>query len=167
MMRMCLVSPCERNAVLNKSPCAVRVGNPVEGWNPAYETLQPLEERVDVAARLATYENAIFTITATLGLIGLLLWARVLYWLYQPFAFKILRQGIRHSDDALAFVAVQTLIVYLTFSWIAGGYPSTLCVLGVLAAASFFERRHAGQRPVPNSTLRRAHPPHADKSAAS
>ena len=150
-----------------RNAATVMVGNPVEGWNPVYETLQPLEERVDVAARLATYENAIFTITATLGLVGLLLWARVLYWLYRPFTFKILRHGIRQSDDALAFVAVQTLIVYLTFSWIAGGYPSTLCVLGVLAAASFFDRRQASQRPVPNSTLRRAHPPRAEKSAAS
>jgi hypothetical protein len=127
-----------------RNPATVLVGNPVEGWRPGYEALQSLEEKADVAARLATYENAVFTITATLGLVGLLLWARALYWLYRPFTFTILRQGIRHPNDALAFGAVQSLIVYLAFGWIAGGYPSTVCVLGVLAAASFFERRHAG-----------------------
>jgi hypothetical protein len=29
--RMCLVSPCERNAACSRSPCAVRVGRPVDG----------------------------------------------------------------------------------------------------------------------------------------
>jgi hypothetical protein len=150
-----------------RSPATVLVGNPVEGWKPDYETLQSLEEKVDVAARLATYENAIFTITATLGLVGMLLWVRVLYWLYRPFTFTILRQGIRHPDDALAFGAVQSLIVYLAFSWIAGGYPSTLCILGVLAAASFFEHRHAAPSRVPPSTLRRSQAPRTEKRAAS
>ena len=27
----CLVSPCESSAVVSRSPCAVRVGRPVEG----------------------------------------------------------------------------------------------------------------------------------------
>ena len=31
MSMMCLVSPCERNAVDSRSPCAVRVGRPVDG----------------------------------------------------------------------------------------------------------------------------------------
>ena len=150
-----------------RNPGTVLVGNPVEGWKADYESLQALDEKADVAARLATYENAVFTITATLGLVGLLLWARALYWLYRPFTFKILRQGIRHPHDALEFVAVQGLIVYLAFSWIAGGYPSTLCVLGVLAAASFFEHRHAAQSRVPHSTLRRAQPPRTDRRTAS
>jgi hypothetical protein len=119
----------------------VIAGNPVEGWSADYAALPSLEEKVDVAARLATYENAIFTVTTTLGLVGLLLWARAIYWLYRPFSGNILRGGIRHRDHALMFVAVQSLIVYLGFSWIAGGYPSTLCVLGVLAAVMFYEHR--------------------------
>ena len=150
-----------------RNALTVIVGNPVEGWNPKYETLEPLEENVDVAARLATYENAVFTITATLGMVGLLLWARALYWLYRPFTFRILRQGIRYPDDGLAFAAVQSLIVYLAFSWIAGGYPGMVCILGVLAAASTVEHRLAGQVRVRHSTPRRVQPSHAEKRPAS
>jgi hypothetical protein len=150
-----------------RNAATVIVGNPVEGWRADYATLPTLEEKVDVAARLATYENALFTILSTLGLVGLLLWARALYWLYRPFTVKVLRHGIRHRDEALAFVAVQSLIVYLAFSWIAGGYPGTLCILGALAAATYYEHRHAAQHRVPPSTLRRAQPRRADTRTAS
>jgi hypothetical protein len=150
-----------------RNVATVIVGNPVEGWRAEYATLPSIEEKVDVAARLATYENAIFTITATLGLVGLLLWVRAIYWLYRPFALHVLRHGIRHADEALAFVAVQSLVVYLAFSWISGGYPSTLCVLGVLAAVSFFEHRNAGQSRRLHPAVRLAQPPHAEKRPAS
>ena len=154
---MALNQPLPGSRVMQRwtrNPATVIAGNAVEGWDADYDALPSIEEKADVAARLATYENAIFTITTTLGLIGLLLWARALYWLYRPFTGTILRRGIRHSDHALMFVAVQSLIVYLGFSWIAGGYPSTLCVWGVLAAVMCYE-------------LRRVTPPRADKRAAS
>ena len=150
-----------------RNAATLLVGNPVEGWNPDYATLPSIEEKVDVAARLATYENAIFTVTSTLGLIGLLLWARAIYWLYRPYTLTILRHGIRHPDEALAFAAVQGLIVYLAFSWIAGGYPGTLCILGVLAAATYYEHRRASQSRVLPSTFHRTQPPRADRRTAS
>ena len=125
------------------TPGAFLVGNPVEGWDPDYGSAVELEDRADIAVRLSTYESAAITISATLGLVGLLLWGRVLFWLYRPFTGDLLRRGIRHQDDALVFVAVQSLFMYLGFSWIAGGYPSAQCVIGVLAAVSFHDRRRA------------------------
>ena len=83
---------------------------------------------------------------ATLGVIGLLLWARAIYWLYRPFTGTLLRNGIRRQDDALGLVAVQSLVLYLGFSWIAGGYPSGQAVVAALAAASFYEQRNAPQQ---------------------
>ena len=118
-------------------------GNRLEGWRQEYAKASSVEEMVDVAVRLAAYESAFFTITATLGVIGLLLFVRVMYWLYRPFAGDILRHGIRHQDDALAFVAVQGLILYVALCWIAGGYPSAQIVLGSLAAASVYDRSGA------------------------
>lgn len=129
-----------------RNPLSFLVGNPVGGWQPDYATLESWEEQADVAAQLALYENAMSTVTATLGLVGLLLWARALHWLYRPFTRTVLRSGIRRPDDALAFVAVQSLVLYLGFSVIAGGYPATQCVLGVLAAMVFNDRRHAERR---------------------
>jgi len=124
-----------------RNPATLMVGNPVEGWDPEYETVTSVEERADIAARLASYESALITMTATLGLVGLLLWARAVYWLYRPFTGRLLRRGIRHPDDALAFVAVQSLFIYLGFAWIAGGYPSMQVVLAALAAAAFRDNR--------------------------
>jgi hypothetical protein len=120
-------------------------GNRVEGWHEEYAKLLTLEDMADVAARLSAYENAFFTVTATLGLVGLLLFVRPVYWLYRPFAREILRRGIQSPGDAWALVAVQSLVVYVGLSWIAGGYPSAQIVLGSLAAVSWCERGRASQ----------------------
>jgi hypothetical protein len=120
-------------------------GNKVEGWHEDYAKLFTIEDMADVATRLSTYENAFFTVTATLGLVGLLLFMRALYWLYRPFAREILRRGIRSPGDAWALVAVQSLVVYVGLCWIAGGYPSAQIVLGSLATASWCERGWASQ----------------------
>jgi hypothetical protein len=118
-------------------------GGKVEGWDEQFRMQTSVEQLADVAARLQSYENAFFTVTATLGIVGLLLFTRAVYWLYRPFTRNILRKGIRNQNDALAYVAVQSLVIYVGFSWIAGGYPSGQVVLGTLAAVSFYDRGNA------------------------
>jgi hypothetical protein len=117
-------------------------GNRVDGWVVADGIPRSLDQLADVSARLTYYENAFSTVTATLGLVGLLLFIRVGYWLYRPFVPHVLRDGIRSQNDALAFVAVQGLFVYVGLSWIVGSYPSSQLVFGSLAAVSFYDRRN-------------------------
>ncbi len=115
-------------------------GSKVEGWDEDFYQLR-VDDMADIAARLSAYENAFFTVTATLGVAGLLLFGRILYWLFQPYASAILRHRIRTQGDALAYVAVQSLVLYIGFCWIAGGYPSNQILFGVLAAGSFHDRQ--------------------------
>lgn len=118
-------------------------GNKVDGWEEADAHARSLDQLADVSARLTYYENAFSTLTATLGIVGLLLFIRVGYWLYRPFTGHLLRHGIRSEDDALAFVALQGLVVYVALCWIVGSYPNTQVIFGSLAAVSFYD--HANE----------------------
>ncbi|MCX7010335.1 MAG: hypothetical protein NTY53_24370, partial [Kiritimatiellaeota bacterium] len=98
------------------------------------------EDSADFAAKLTAYENAFFTVTASLGLVGLLLFIRVLYWLYRPFFGEVVRRGLRGPDGALLYLACQTFILYVAFAWISGGWPVEPILLGTLAAAGYYDR---------------------------
>jgi len=128
------------------SPVTFIIGRPLEGWRPEYAQPSSVAEMVEVAARLASYESAFLTIAASLGLTGLLLFARVLWWFGRPIAGDIVRFGIRHPDDALVFVAVQSAVIYTGLCWIAGGFPSVQIVMGSLAAALVCDRHSRAER---------------------
>ena len=130
-------------------------GNKVDGWGEADAHASSLDQLADVSARLTYYENAFSTVTATLGLVGLLLFMRVGYWLYRPFARHILRHGIRSQDDALAFVAVQGLVVYVGLCWIVGSYPNR-CFAALRGKVSF---RRLTER-IPGDALQALGPGH-------
>jgi hypothetical protein len=128
------------------SATSFALGNTVDALAEGDEKPRSLDQLANVSARLSYYENALSTITATLGIVGLLLFVRVSYWLYRPFTPHLLRNGIHSGHDALAFVAVQSLVIYVALCWVVGSYPSSQMVFGVLAAASFADRksgRHA------------------------
>jgi hypothetical protein len=141
-------------------------GNKIDGWDAADAHARSLDQLADVSARLTYYENAFSTLTATLGVVGLLLFIRVGYWLYRPFTGYLLRHGIQGQDEALAFVAVQGLVVYVGLCWIVGSYPNSQVVFGSLAAVSFYdhmneldERRDSGSAgPSVASPVRRFRP---------
>lgn len=115
-------------------------GANVEGWQPQYATLTSFDAMADVATRLAAYENAFFTVAVTLGAVGLLLFARVLFSLSRPFTRSIIVGGVRRPDDALALVAMQSLVIYVGLCWIAGGFPSGQILLAVVAAVAYWDR---------------------------
>jgi hypothetical protein len=121
------------------------VGNRVEGWRDEYATMTVAADMTNVAARLGNYENALCTVAATLGVIGLAMFVRIGVWIFGPVFRHLRRHGVLNPEDALVFVAAQGLFIYLAFCWIAGSYPASTLLWGTVAAACVSDRARTGQ----------------------
>lgn len=89
--------------------------------------------QLEIAAGTARYESTLWTVLATLGVVGFFLYVSVFIFLCRDMAAKVLKDGIisdRHGIYAMALLSLTPMIL---FGWIRGGFPVTEILFCVMA----------------------------------
>lgn len=95
--------------------------------------------RLEVAAGTARYESTLWTVLATLGVLGFSLYVFVFYFLCRDIVLAVLKDGIiswRHGIYAMALISLVPMIL---FGWIRGGFPVTEILFCTMAKVVFFD----------------------------
>ncbi|MGQ9661457.1 MAG: hypothetical protein ACUVWX_03855 [Kiritimatiellia bacterium] len=132
-----------RHAVRNwlKTPISALFGSRIYPFNEDFlSESASFEFKMEVAASMGYYESGLWTILASLGVVGGLLYVQIFTHLLRPIAPVLLREGIRDHAHAFYFLAVGGTIVWLVFSWIAGHFPSHELMLALIARAAYDDR---------------------------
>lgn len=121
-----------------ESPWTVALGNRVEAYDKGYESISAtMEVRAQVAARMGLYESGLWTVLCIAGLVGMLLYFRLLYFCLKGPAQELRRHGVRDVSHVFYLWAVLSTGLWGAFSWIAGGCPSFELMLAVFAKALY------------------------------
>jgi len=86
-----------------------------------------------VAANTARYENALWTVLATLGLVGFFLYARLFWLLLKEIVPEVIKKGINNYYGAVYGVAFLSMLLFIIFIWIRGSFPGfelLFCAMG-------------------------------------
>lgn len=111
------------------------------------------EDYLESSAKVGAYESGWWTVIAVTGLVGILLYLTVLFYLLRRLLPILLREKVNNHAHAFAFLAVFGIIVWLGLGWTNGGFPSTEIMFGFLALLAI-EDEKARRRPVVVTTER-------------
>ena len=127
-----------------ESPVTVAIGNHIEPYDDRYEAYSAtFEEKAQVAARLGVYESGLWTVVSPLGVAGGLLYA-VLFWFLLRDPLRVLREeGVLGLPHVFYFLAVLELVLWITFCWISGGYPSHELLMAGIAKAVYEDHKRS------------------------
>lgn len=124
------------------SPISMAVGNRVHAFDDYFNSwTADLYARADIAAKTTRYERLLWTVLATLGLMGGLLYAAIYFKLFQgPFReiFRNRSGAITHPVYLIAFIQV---LHALLFSPISGSFPAFDLVWGALALGLYYDQK--------------------------
>ena len=124
------------------SPRTFAIGNRVYPFSEEFlARTSRMEDRIEIAAGMGTYESGLWTTLAVLGATGLLLYLVVFWKLMRPIVPVLRREGICDAAHAFYFLAAASLFTWLLFSWIAGHFPSWQLMMAALARATFEDER--------------------------
>lgn len=113
-------------------------GNRVEPFNEIFNAYSATwEVKAEVAAQLGLYESGLWTTLGCIGLVGLLLYASLFFFLLKD-PFRIVKQeGILDLQHGLYFMAVAGGVLWAVFSWISGNFPSYELMMAFFAKAAY------------------------------
>lgn len=97
--------------------------------------------QLEIAAGTARYESTLWSVLATLGVLGFSLYVSVFAFLCRDIVAKVLKDGIisdRHGIYAMALISLTPMIL---FGWIRGGFPVTEILFCVMAKVVFEEKK--------------------------
>lgn len=89
--------------------------------------------QLEIAAGTSRYESTLWTVLATLGVLGFFLYVSVFVFLCRDIVATVLKDGIisrRHGIYAMALISLTPMIL---FGWIRGGFPVTEILFCVMA----------------------------------
>ena len=98
--------------------------------------------QLEIAAATGRYESTLWTVLATLGLVGIALYVWIFIFLFREIIPLIRREGIITFNHAVYAVAIICLLQMVLFGWIRGGFPSIEIMLGVMAKALYEDNKH-------------------------
>jgi hypothetical protein len=121
----------------------------------------PVEDQMNLSAKVGAYESGWWTVIAVTGVVGLVLYAIVLFYLLRKLLPILLRERVRDHSHAFAFMAVFGIIIWIGLGWTNGGFPSTEILFGFLALAALEDRQrrtqvehlNIGRQPVEHASL--------------
>jgi hypothetical protein len=90
---------------------------------------------VETAARTARYECTLWTVLATMGIAGMVLYVWIFSFLFREIVPIVRRDGIISFNHAVYASAIICLVLMILFGWIRGGFPTIELMLGVMAKA--------------------------------
>jgi len=107
--------------------------------------------QLEMAAGTARYECTLWTVLATLGIVGTFLYIWIFIFLFREIIPIVWKDGIISFDHGVYAVAIICLLLMILFSWIRGGFPTIELMLGVMAKALYEDNKknrfgHAGNR---------------------
>jgi len=124
------------------------LGNHIEGFDDSfYRAGIGMEVRAQIAARIAAYESGLWTVLGSIGLAGLILYLLLFWFLLKDVARELLKARIHSYTHTFYFLAVLMLILWIAFSWIAGGFPSLELFMAVIAKVMYEENRKSSVIP--------------------
>ena len=124
-------------------------GNRIEPYRDLFEAYSvTIEDRAQIAARMGLYESGLWTVMTPLGLVGFLSYAVVLWVLLRGPVRVLVEEGVCELPHIFYFLAVVELVLWVTFCWISGGYPSHELMMAGIAKAVYEDRRQSGREEV-------------------
>lgn len=93
--------------------------------------------KLEIAAGTSRYECTLWTVLATLGIIGTALYVWIFTFLFRDIIPIVRREGIISFDHAVYAAAIISLLLMILFGWIRGGFPGIEMMLGVMAKALY------------------------------
>lgn len=101
------------------------------------------EDAMESAAKVGAYEAGWWSVIAVTGLVGLILYLIVLFYLLRKLLPILLREKIRDARHAFAFMGVYSILVWLVLGWAQGGFPSTELLYSFVAVFAFSDAKKA------------------------
>jgi hypothetical protein len=102
--------------------------------------------RLEIAADTSRYECTLWTILATLGIVGTALYIWVFTFLFREIVPIVRKEGIISFNHAVYAAAIISLLLMILFGWIRGGFPGIELMLGVMAKALYEDNRPSRER---------------------
>lgn len=124
------------------SPVHFLVGYTVKPFDETfYSARVDFYHRLEVAADTARYERSLWTVLATLGLVGGLLYVMTFYILLRGPVQDLWRDGIAEFRHVVYFIGFATTTIWFCFSPIHGSFPGQELMWSVLAFAVHYDYR--------------------------
>jgi hypothetical protein len=97
--------------------------------------------KLQIAASTARYESTLWTVLATLGIVGTSLYIWIFRFLFREIIPIVWKDGIISFKHTVYAVAIICLLLMILFSWIRGGFPTIELLLGVMAKALYEDNK--------------------------
>lgn len=91
------------------------------------------EDFLESSSKVGAYESGWWTTIAVTGLVGLLLYLSVMFFLLRRLVPILIRERVRDHRHAFALLGVLNISIWLVLGWASGGFPSTEIMFGFLA----------------------------------
>lgn len=102
--------------------------------------------RLEIAADTSRYECTLWTILATLGIVGTVLYVCVFTFLFREIVPIVRKEGIISFNHAVYAAAIISLLLMILFGWIRGGFPGIEIMLGVMAKALYEDSKSSREQ---------------------
>jgi hypothetical protein len=102
--------------------------------------------RLEIAAGTSRYECTLWTILATLGIVGAALYIWLFTFLFRDIVPIVRKEGIISFNHAVYAAAIISLVLMILFGWIRGGFPGIELMLGVMAKALYEDSKQSREQ---------------------
>jgi len=91
---------------------------------------------------MARYESTLWTVLATLGIIGFSLYVFIFAFLFNDIIPIEKRDGIKNFNNAVYAVGIISFLLMIILGWIRGGFPDYTIMLGVMGKALYEDSKY-------------------------
>jgi hypothetical protein len=102
--------------------------------------------RLEIAVGTSRYECTLWTVLATLGIVGTALYIWIFTFLFREIVPIVRKEGIISFHHAVYAAAIISLLLMILFGWIRGGFPGIEMMLGVMAKALYEDSKSSKQQ---------------------
>lgn len=92
--------------------------------------------QIQAASDSGAYESGWFTVLASMGVVGLVLFISILWVLLKGPLVYLTKKGMQGYEGGICFLATYFVLTWFLFGWIYGGYPLIEIVFGIIANAA-------------------------------
>ena len=98
--------------------------------------------QVKIASAMARYESSLWTVLATIGIIGISLYVWIFSFLLRYIIPIVKRDGIKSFNHAVYAAATISFLLMILLGWIRGGFPDYEIMLGVMGKALYEDSKN-------------------------
>jgi hypothetical protein len=91
------------------------------------------EGMIDMAIQTSRFEKGLWDVLCTFGIVGLALYSVLLLKIMQYCTPILFSEKIRTPIHAIMFIAVYQCLTWFLLCWMAGSFPSTVILFGIVA----------------------------------